>query len=99
MKRNALAALLLSTLVISACSSNEATSSEPVKSKESTRNETLKIKELVHKYSVGNISDKSASITSHRLTVTDTDKSQVTYDLPKEEFFVSIAPYIDETHP
>jgi len=61
--------------------------------------ETQNIKELVHDYSVGNIKDQSASITSHQLIVTDSDQSQLTYDLPEDEFFVSIAPYVDGTHP
>ncbi|MBP2079112.1 CueP family metal-binding protein [Oceanobacillus polygoni] len=57
------------------------------------------IKELVHDYSNGNIENQSASITSHELIVTDQDGSQQTYDLPEDEFFVSIAPYMKETHP
>ncbi|ARK32663.1 hypothetical protein BkAM31D_23970 [Halalkalibacter krulwichiae] len=57
------------------------------------------IKELVHEYSVGNIQNENASITSHELIVTDSDGSQVVYELPEDEFFVSIAPYYDHTHP
>lgn len=61
--------------------------------------ETEDIKELVHDYSVGNIKDQSASITSSQLIVTDSDKNEFTYDLPEDDFFVSIAPYVNETHP
>ncbi|PYZ94725.1 hypothetical protein CR194_04115 [Salipaludibacillus keqinensis] len=61
--------------------------------------ETNDIKELVHDYSVGNIENQVASITSHQLIVTDTDESEQTYDLPEDDFFVSIAPYENETHP
>jgi hypothetical protein len=57
------------------------------------------IKELVHDYSVGNITNQSASITSHELIVTDSEGNQVSYDLPEDEFFLSIAPYVNETHP
>lgn len=60
---------------------------------------TQDIKELVHDYSVGNIKDQSASITSTKLIVTDSDERQLTYDLPEDDFFVSIAPYISQTHP
>ncbi|GAE27415.1 putative exported protein precursor [Halalkalibacter wakoensis JCM 9140] len=60
---------------------------------------TEDIKELVHDYSVRNITSPSASITSHELIVTNHDQKQVIYDLPKDEFFVSIAPYYDHTHP
>jgi len=62
-------------------------------------NGTQNINELVYDYSVGNITNETASITSHQLIVTDSDDSQLTYDLPEDEFFVSIAPYVDGTHP
>lgn len=61
--------------------------------------ETEDVKQLVNDYSAGNIDAKSASITSHQLVVTENDDSKLTYDLPDEEFFVSIAPYVDGTHP
>lgn len=63
------------------------------------KNESGDIKQLVHDYSVGNLKNGSASITSQQLIVTDKNSNQVTYDLPKDEFFVSIAPYIHQTHP
>ncbi len=61
--------------------------------------EAENIKELVYDYSVGNIKNQSASITSHQLILTDSDGSQLIYDLPEDDFFVSIAPYFDQTHP
>jgi hypothetical protein len=60
---------------------------------------TPNVKELVHDYSVGNLEAESASITSQQLLVTNKDNSEVTYDLPENEFFVSIAPYVNQTHP
>ncbi|MCQ6276297.1 CueP family metal-binding protein [Bacillus sp. V3B] len=68
-------------------------------SNEPKESETQNIKELVHDYSVGNIKNESASITSQQLIVTDSGESQLTYDLPEDEFFVSIAPYVEKTHP
>ena len=62
------------------------------------KNEVHDIKELVNKYSVGDIKNQTASITSHQLIVTDSDGSQLSYDLPENDFFVSIAPYVNETH-
>lgn len=56
------------------------------------------IKELVEDYSTGKIKDESASITSNQLIVAKSDKKKVIYDLPEEEFFVSIAPYVNQTH-
>jgi hypothetical protein len=61
-------------------------------------NGTEDVKQLVNDYSAGNIDAKSASITSHQLIVTENDGSELTYDLPEDEFFVSIAPYVNETH-
>ncbi|GAB3789868.1 CueP family metal-binding protein [Virgibacillus kimchii] len=59
------------------------------------------IKELVNEYSLGNILEaEEASITSTELIVTsEEDGNETIYDLPEEEFFVSIAPFISETHP
>lgn len=61
--------------------------------------EVQNIKQLVHDYSVGNMEDQSASITSQQLIVTDSKKNELTYNLPKDDFFVSIAPYVEKTHP
>lgn len=99
MKRKAFAAILLSTLVISACSSNQEPSPNTAQNSATQENEVQNIKELVHDYSVGNIPDQSASITSHQLIVRNSDKSELTYELAEDEFFVSIAPYFDQTHP
>ena len=49
---------------------------------------------MVHDYSVGSFDDDvTASITSHELIVTDNGK-ETSFDLPGEEFFVSIAPLL-----
>lgn len=57
--------------------------------------ESQDIKQLVHEYSIGSLKDQSASITSNQLIVNDS----IFYDLPENEFFVSVAPFIEETHP
>lgn len=87
MKRNlviAIAILLIS--VLTACGNDEA-----------NQGEVEDIKELVHEYTVGHFDDVSASITSHELIVHE-DGDETVYDLPEDEFFVSIAPFITETH-
>lgn len=77
--------LPLLLLVLAACGSNEA-------------NEAVNIKELVHEYSVGDFSDDvQASIDSHELVVNENGKEK-RYDLPEDEFFVSIAPFETYTH-
>lgn len=60
---------------------------------------TEDVRELVEGYSAGTLNAEAASISSHDLMVKDSDGSQTTYDTSEEEFFVSIAPYVDETHP
>lgn len=57
------------------------------------------IKGMVHDYSTGKIKAKNASVTSRQLVVTDNNGKETAYDLPKKEFFVSIAPYVKQTHP
>ncbi|WP_274310431.1 CueP family metal-binding protein [Solibacillus daqui] len=90
--------MLISTIfaavLLVACSEeNTIEENNPIKT------ETEEIKELVQDYSVRNITAKSVSITSKQLFVTDNDGTEQVYNLPKDEFFVSIAPYINETHP
>lgn len=62
-------------------------------------NETQDIKQLVQDYSTGKMEHGSASITSRQLIVTGSDDKKMTYELPEDDFFVSIAPYVNETHP
>lgn len=64
-----------------------------------TESELQDIKQFVNDYSEDHIKDQSASITSTQLIVKNSDNSQITYDLPEDEFFVSIAPYYKQTHP
>lgn len=88
-----LAITLLVAIILAACggkSTNEESASKV--------NETQDIKKLVSEYSLGNIENQSASITSQQLIVTESNNSQLVYDLPENDFFVSIAPYINKTH-
>jgi hypothetical protein len=68
-------------------------------SNDADNSSTTDIKQLVHDYTVGNVEAASASITSSELVVTDNNQKVTTYDLVDEEFFVSIAPFVNETHP
>jgi len=94
MKKKFVAIILMMVVFLVACNGKSANEAQ-----ESKENVPEDIKELVEDYSVGNITDQSASITSTELIVTDNDNTEVIYDLPEEEFFVSIAPFINETHP
>lgn len=88
MKKIIFAMIGMSLLFIAACASNE-----------TAVGETEDIKDLVHGYSNGAFEDVSASITSDELIVTDVNDEKTTYELPENEFFVSIAPYVETTHP
>lgn len=63
------------------------------------QSEVENVKELVNGYSMGTEDAASASITSTELIVTNEQNKQTRYDISKEDFFVSIAPFINETHP
>ena len=86
--------ILLTILVLVGC--NNAGTNEEASLKE---NEMEQIKDLVSDYSLGKIKNESASITSEHLIVKKSDGDEEIYDLPEDEFFVSIAPYLNETHP
>lgn len=92
-------ALFAASVVLAACSSEGTVDKGSKEENSSTGKETVNIKELVSDYSAANLEDQSASITSQQLIITDSDENKTVYDLPKDEFFVSIAPYINETHP
>src|SRR5699024_8934841 len=57
------------------------------------------LKALVNDYSVGNVEGHQVSITSEQLIITDENEEEIVHYLPEDEFFVSIAPFFNETHP
>lgn len=82
--------MVILTVFLSSCGKNEVADDTA---------ELTSIRDLVHDYSIGNIKGESASITSSELIITKEDGKKVAIDISKEDFFVSIAPYIKETHP
>lgn len=77
---------LFSIVLLAACGTNSEKSED--------------VRALVDDYSAGNFTDdQQASITSSELIITNEDESEETYDLPDDEFFISIAPFKNETHP
>jgi hypothetical protein len=91
MKLKILAVTFLAAGLLSACGDGETTSS--------TEKEPKDIKELVSDYSAGKIKGQNVSITSQELIIAESDGNKQVYDLSEEDFFVSIAPYENETHP
>ena len=73
-------------VILAACNSSTDQSSE------------VDVKSLIHDYSTDQISATSASVDTSQLVV-EKDNKEVNYDLPDDEFYVSIAPFINETHP
>lgn len=85
--------LLVISVFLAACNQEEQNESTNINSSED-------IKQLVDDFSTGKISDvQSASITSGELIITEMNDKESVYTLPEDEFFVSIAPFISETHP
>lgn len=94
MKLKLLAIAFLASAALVACSQGETEEgSSP------TENNTVNIKEMVYDLSNRNITDKSAVILPNTLIVEDSNGDETVYDISKEDFFVSIAPYINQTHP
>lgn len=94
MKLKLFVATLFATVMLGACNGESSDVDNATKYME-----TQDIKELVNEYSGNKTKDETASITAKQLIVTDKDEKESTYALPKEEFFVSIAPYVNQTHP
>lgn len=61
--------------------------------------ESIDVKQLVQSYSAANLANVSASITSDELIIFHNNGREEIHVLPEDEFFVSIAPYIEHTHP
>lgn len=57
------------------------------------------IKQMVADFSSRTLTAESASITSTQLIVDSGGSNEVAYELPKDEFFLSVAPYVQNTHP
>lgn len=83
--------LTLAAVILSACNSEGTVTSEteeiPVQ----------ELKELVRAYGDREITSNVASITGEELYIVN-EKEERNIGLPKDEFFVSIAPYEKETH-
>ena len=81
--------VLLMILALTACSQEV----------DSASNEGIDIKQLVANHSLNLIEGEMASITSNELIIMKANGEEKTIDISEEDFFVSIAPYIHETHP
>lgn len=92
MKFKILGIAFLAAGLLTGCSGGEEKSAQPEKQQEN-------IKELVSDYSTGKIKGHKASITSQELTIDDSEGDKQVYDISDEDFFVSIAPYENQTHP
>lgn len=91
-------ALLLA--VVTACSSGTPAASPTPTKVSSLSLAPAQVKQLVQQISSKQGEGKeveSASITSDQLQVT-ANGQQTRYDLPQDEYFVSIAPYLQQTH-
>ncbi|OCA88202.1 hypothetical protein A8F94_10380 [Bacillus sp. FJAT-27225] len=97
MKLKMFAAALLVGVVLAGCS-GQGEKEETSPPKPAVSQEQPTIKELVADISSGKAGVESASITSDELIIRKAGGSEVVENLPADEFFVSIAPYITQTH-
>nr|WP_245411502.1 hypothetical protein [Alkalicoccus urumqiensis] len=77
-------------LVLTGCSGNT--------TEENSAGSADDIKQLVEAFSLQTAEAETASISSETLTVQDSSGT-TEHELPEDEFFVSIAPFVNETHP
>lgn len=86
--------ILPGILFLASCSSGEEAS-------ESEASDSTDIKELVHEYSTGTFDEHiAATITWNEMIVTNEEKGEEeTFELPEDQFFISIAPFEKVTHP
>src|SRR5699024_1940859 len=82
--------LALTMVVLAACGGEVANQAE-------TNLDTDGLKDLVNDYTVDNLEPDSGSITFHGVVVVEDDE-EFGYEFHEEEFFVSMAPFINETH-
>ncbi|KAB2334833.1 hypothetical protein F7731_13820 [Cytobacillus depressus] len=94
MKIKTFLAILFISIVLVGCGQSSSNEEAAL-----NNNEVENVRELVRDYSLGNIKSKSASITSQQLIVKKSNGNKLAYDLSEEDFFVSIAPYVNKTHP
>lgn len=93
-------ATLLAGILLVGCSGETAVDdSSPIIEQQEVQKETQDIKQIVQDYSGSKVEGETASISSTQLIVTDSKKNETVYDLPEDEFFVSIAPFENQTHP
>jgi|SRR5699024_726045 len=94
MKKRFFITLFLSILILASCSNGNSNNDGATNNPQEDD-----IKDLVASYSGDKSSKQEASITGTQLIVTEENGTETTYPLPEDEFFVSIAPFKDETHP
>ncbi|CEG29024.1 hypothetical protein BN1002_03954 [Bacillus sp. B-jedd] len=99
MKLRLLLIALLAVVGLAACSGETAKQENGQGENVAKQNGDVNIKEMVNGYSTRALTAKSASITSDELIVTAENGKEEVYSLADEEFFVSIAPYVNTTHP
>lgn len=56
------------------------------------------VKQIVEEFSLAKRTAKSVSAKSSELLVLENDGTQKTYPMPKNEFYLSIAPFVENTH-
>lgn len=91
MKLKSFIILLLFATVLAACSGDSDHTSQSL-------DESIDIKALVNDFSTREVQAEQAAINAKQLIVTEEDGSESVYDVSNEDFFVSIAPYVNETH-
>src|SRR5699024_8279756 len=90
MKIRTIIFLALTMMVLAACGGEDTNQAE-------TNLDTNELKDIMNDYTVDDLVDDAAAITSLELGVEE-DNEEVVYEVPEEEFCVAIAAFINETN-
>ncbi|MDO3410391.1 CueP family metal-binding protein [Saccharibacillus sp. CPCC 101409] len=95
------AGLSAAAIYLGGCGAQEAETASPAEAPAASADvlpASADIKQLTADIGAGRAAAKSASITSSLLTVTSGGGTETEYKLPENEFFLSVAPYLNHTH-
>lgn len=85
--------ILLVLVFAAACSSGKG---DPAAAPVSSNGD--KTKQMIEEFSSAQRTAKSVSAKTNELVVLENDGSQTTYPMPKDEYYLSIAPFVEHTH-
>nr|WP_043929886.1 hypothetical protein [Bacillus sp. EB01] len=98
MKLKVFTVALFLGIILAGCSEDSTKVENSANETAANQSETPAVQELIADISSGKTEVEAASITSDQLIIKGTDGTETVHELPADQFFVSIAPYVSQTH-